>query len=267
MERYCQRSTAVCEDEAKFAGANHADDQTSTMHSGIAPLDELLGGLVPGRLHLLTGGPGTGKSTACLQFLNAGLVNNEAVALLTLDRAADLASHALSIGLDVEARMRTGRMLIARFRTGFTNLLESSLPDDLINDVGRLFVGVHPVRLVIDPITPFFADRSAAGSALIALARLLEELAITTIVTYPGDVSESYDPRVDPIVQRAASIIHLTRMEDGNHRMQVVQARSQAAPMAPIGFVLKPGVGAALPEPVSKPKRARSRVVQEKSAS
>ncbi len=241
-------------------------DHISTMHSGIAPLDMLLGGLVPGRLHLLTGGPGTGKSTACLQFLKAGLLSNEATALLTLDRASDLASHALSIGLDVEARLRTGRLLVARFRTAFTDLLESTLPDDLINDVGRLFGGIHPVRLVIDPITPFFADRSAAGSTLTALARLLEELAITTIITYSGDVSETYDARIDPIVQRAAAIVHLARGEDGSHRMHVIQARMRAAPAAPVEFILKPGVGLALPEPVTKPKRTRSRVVQEKSA-
>ena len=40
-------------------------------HSGIAPLDARTGGILPGRAYVLSGAPGTGKSLACLEFLNA----------------------------------------------------------------------------------------------------------------------------------------------------------------------------------------------------
>jgi KaiC/GvpD/RAD55 family RecA-like ATPase len=247
-----------------------ASDDISMIHSGIAPLDELLGGVCPGRMHLLTGGPGTGKSTACLQFLDAGLRTGKPVALITLDRAADLASHACNIGLDLEPPLRAGRLLLVRFRTAFTSLLESSLPDQLIDDFGRLIADIHPERLVIDPLTPFLASRSASGAALNALTQLFEELGLTTIVTYPGDISAGYDARLDPVVQHAAAIVHLARGDSGINRMQIIQARSRVAPSTPIGFVLKSGSGLVTVDPDSHktvperpaPKRARSRVLR-----
>src|SRR5256885_1944404 len=49
------------------------------IRSGIAPVDELLGGLRPGATYLLTGGPGSGKSACGLQFAGAGLRRGERV--------------------------------------------------------------------------------------------------------------------------------------------------------------------------------------------
>jgi KaiC/GvpD/RAD55 family RecA-like ATPase len=214
------------------------------IHSGIAPLDQQLGGVFPGRLHLLTGGPGTGKSTACLQFLNAGLRNGEAVALLTLDRLADLSSHARCTGLDLGPSLLTGRLALLRFRPEFASLLaRAGLPDRVIDDFRRLIAGVQPARLVIDPLTPFLADGSASGAALAALGHLLDALGVTALITYPGDVSAGYDARLDPIVQRAAAIVHFVRDDGGTNRMQIVQTRPCATPANPVRFALRPGAG------------------------
>jgi KaiC/GvpD/RAD55 family RecA-like ATPase len=200
------------------------------IHSGSAPLDAQLGGVFPGRLHLLTGGPGTGKSTACLQFLHAGLRRGEPVGLVTLDRLIDLASHAHSIGLDLEPALRKGRLLLLRFRAEFPRILDcAGLPAVVIDDLRRLIAETRPLRLVVDPLTPFLAEGSASGAALAALAQFLDELGVTTLVTYPRDVSDSHDARLDPIVQRAVAIIHLVR-GGGINRMQIVQTRASVAP-------------------------------------
>ncbi len=214
------------------------------IRSGVVPLDEQLGGAFRGRLHLLTGGPGTGKSTACLQFLNAGLSKGEPVGLLTLDRLTDLVSHARSVGLELEPPLRANRLLLLRYRAEFTRHLDwAGLPDRVIDDFRRLLSGIRPTRLVVDPLTPFLAHNSAAGPALAALSELLEELGITTIFTYPGDVSAGYDTRLDQVVQRAAAIIHLARGDGGINRMHIVQSRSRPAPSTAVRFVLKPGTG------------------------
>lgn len=198
------------------------------IHSGIAPLDQQLGGVVPGRLHLLTGGPGTGKTTACLHFLNAGLRKGEHVALLTFDRLADLTSHARCNGLDFGPPLLTSRLVLLRFRSEFASLLAcAALPDRVIDDFRRLISAVQPARLVIDPLTPFLAYGSASGAALAALGQLLDGLGVTAILTYPADVSSGYDARLDPIVQRAAAIVHISRDDDGTSRMQIVQSRSR----------------------------------------
>ena len=56
--------------------------------SGIEGLDEILyGGFIPQRTYLVRGGPGAGKSTLGLHYLNAGTLNNEKVLYITLEES------------------------------------------------------------------------------------------------------------------------------------------------------------------------------------
>ena len=239
------------------------------MRSGIAPLDLQLGELHTGRVHLLTGGPGTGKTTACLQFLQEGLCVAQRGVLITMDRTSDLAAHARSIGLDLAAAVRENRLLVLRFRTPFTSMIEAGgLPDPVIDDLNRTMAVVSPVRVVVDPLTPFLTERAAGASVIDALTTMLEEHGLTSLLTYPNDVSAGYDARVSPVVQRAAAIAHLTRNAAGLHYLRVVQARWRPAPSGAVRFVLQPHVEAAatngrpLPElenAPAAPKRSRSR--------
>jgi KaiC/GvpD/RAD55 family RecA-like ATPase len=209
------------------------------IRSSVAPFDLQMGGLVEGRLHLLTGGPGSGKTTACIHFLSAGLRNGESVALLTSDRLADLDSHARYIGLELEPAIREDRLLLLRFRTDFTNLLwHAGPPDRVAIDLGRLIARVRPTRIALDPLTPFLSDAGATA----ALAMLLDQLGATSLLTYPGDVSGGYDGRLDPVVQRAAIILHLER-GDAGYRIRVTQNRSAPTPPAALEFDLKAGEG------------------------
>jgi predicted ATP-dependent serine protease len=58
-------------------------DRTSC---GVAGLDEILdGGFVSGRLHLVEGKPGTGKTTLALQFVMAGRDQSEATLYVSGD--------------------------------------------------------------------------------------------------------------------------------------------------------------------------------------
>ncbi len=72
--------------------------------TGIAGLDEiLLGGFVAHRLYLVTGEPGTGKTTMGLQFLLEGAARGERVLYVTLSESrAELAEVARSHGWSLE---------------------------------------------------------------------------------------------------------------------------------------------------------------------
>src|SRR5688500_11955179 len=55
--------------------------------SGIAGLDEILrGGFPRDEMHLVQGGPGTGKTTLALQFLLAGVTAGETSLYITLSQ-------------------------------------------------------------------------------------------------------------------------------------------------------------------------------------
>ena len=53
--------------------------------TGIAGLDDILrGGLTPGRLYLVEGNPGSGKTTLAIQFLLEGVRRGEPTLYVTL---------------------------------------------------------------------------------------------------------------------------------------------------------------------------------------
>lgn len=80
------------------------DRQSSSRRdsTGIKTLDEILrGGLPKGEMYVVNGGPGTGKTTLALHFLQAGVAKQEKVLCLALSqRVQSLEESAQSVGLD-----------------------------------------------------------------------------------------------------------------------------------------------------------------------
>lgn len=75
------------------------------IRTGVAGLDVILsGGLTPGRLYLVEGDPGSGKTTLALQFLLEGLACGEPCLLVTLSESEEeLHATAASHGWDLRA--------------------------------------------------------------------------------------------------------------------------------------------------------------------
>jgi circadian clock protein KaiC len=75
------------------------------LKTGVSGLDEILhGGLIPERLYLLDGNPGSGKTTFALQFLLAGVQKGERCLYVTLSETRDeLIEGAQSHGWSLQA--------------------------------------------------------------------------------------------------------------------------------------------------------------------
>lgn len=78
--------------------------KNAPVQTGVAGLDEILrGGLPPKNLYMLQGPPGSGKTTAALQFLRAGLDAKERCIYVSLSQTtAELTSIAVSHGWTME---------------------------------------------------------------------------------------------------------------------------------------------------------------------
>jgi hypothetical protein len=234
--------------------------------SGIPPLDARLGGAITGRIHMLSGGPGTGKSTAGLQFIRQGLQLGEPVAMLTSDRVMDLRSHAAHLGIDLAAPLHNGRLVLLRFRPTFSTLLQhTASPEQMLDDLRRLLLPNRPTRVLIDTVSPLVCSAPHADVTVAALAELLESMETTTLVTYAGDVTAGrgvgYDHRLEPLVERAAALFHLTRQlgdrdlpsdprtsAEPTYRFHVLRVRQPVRSSAPAAYTIDPGVGLALLE-------------------
>ncbi len=83
--------------------AMEATGTPALLGTGISGLDDVLsGGLIPGRLYLVEGSPGAGKTTMALQFLMEGARSGETVLYVTLsENAAELHGVAVSHGWDL----------------------------------------------------------------------------------------------------------------------------------------------------------------------
>ena len=222
---------------------HHTFATIGMIQSGIGPVDTRTG-FAPGRVHLLTGGIATGKTTACLQFLAAGLEADATAALLTLDHPAELAAHARFLGIDLASHVRAGRLRIVRFRPDFAWRLANAAPAASVADaLGRELRGsLAPARVVVDPASPFLADGSAVGAGLIALVRVLDGLGCTSLLTYPGPITGE-DRRLDAIVDAAALVAEVQREAEGEFCMRILRARLADAPVAPFRFTIEREIG------------------------
>lgn len=228
--------------------------------SGIAPLDERLGGLVPSRTYVVSGSPGAGKSVACLEFLHAAIEKDESAAILTHDDPQDLIAQAEFLGLDLDRAIREEKFILVRYQLDFARRFSRQLsPDVAFEELRRLLGGRSHSRLAIDSIAPFLEAGGAAGAGIAAAMRFFEEYGATTIVTYPGDLAAVYDRRLEPLFQRAAAIVHLASEGDRAGRIEIRKVRFPAASTAPIEFRIRPGVGFVTAEGAMRRRASDSR--------
>jgi KaiC/GvpD/RAD55 family RecA-like ATPase/DNA-binding NarL/FixJ family response regulator len=212
--------------------------------SGIAPLDERLGGLVPGRAYVLSGAPGTGKSVACLEFLAAGLKVGERAVMITHDDPSDLLSQAQFLGIDIESALADERIILLRYQLDFVRRYGRAPSVDVVFEELRKLIGPQtPARLVIDSVAPFLEGGPASGAGLNGLLEFITALGSTSLLTYPGDVASSYDRRLETLVQRAAGIFHLTADPDRTGNLEIRKVRFQVPSTAPIRYRIRPGLG------------------------
>jgi KaiC/GvpD/RAD55 family RecA-like ATPase len=208
-------------------------------------IDDVVGGRR--RAYLLTGGAGSGKTECVLRFADAGLRAAERVTMLSHASAAELSGHAARLGIDLERPVADGRLLLLRYRPDFPRLIaHAATTEEAITDLRRQVAQHRPHRLVIDTLAPLLDDASASAAPAVSIVELLELSQSTALLTYPSDVSGSYDRRLEPLLQALAGVFRLVRAEDGRAELEVVSLRhSSAALPEPLAAML------AAPLPVS----------------
>jgi len=217
------------------------------VQSGIAPLDDQVGGLVPGRPYVISGSPGTGKSVSCLEFLDVALERGEPAALLTHDDPSDVLASGAFLGMDLPRALRDERLVLIRYHLNFIRRFSRAPSTDVVfAELRRMLGSSKPVRLAIDSIVPFLEGRARSGSAsMFALIQFIDQLETTSLLTYPGDLAGLYDKRLEPIVQRAAGVFHLSTLNHARRHglFEVRKLRYQAKSLDSISFRIQAGAG------------------------
>lgn len=230
--------------------------------SGIAPLDGRLGGIMTGRVHVLSGMPGTGKSLACLEFLHAAIQRGESAAMLTHDDPADLLAQGEYLGIDLDTPLRNDRLALLRYQLDFTRRFgRASHPAAAFDELRALLGSCAPRYIAIDSVAPILDAGTAAASGIAALLEFLEGCGATALLTYPGDLDARYDRRLEPLIQRAAAVIHLSAERDRTGVLEVRKARYGPQSLGVERFSIRPGAG--LVRMADAPSRRQSDVPAE----
>ncbi|MDT0632232.1 ATPase domain-containing protein [Rubrivirga litoralis] len=218
---------------------------------GVAGLDHILRGGVPrDEVYLVQGGPGTGKTTLALEFLQAGAAVGEAALYVTLSQTRPSLeriawSHGWNLdGVEVREVGVTEDAAQTVFHPSEVQLSETlAAIREAVEEVG-------PARLVIDTVADLrvlSVDRTQYRRELFGLRRFLSERSCTALF-----LDDSPENGGDRELQNQANGVLSLRQESPEYGevrrwLQVVKMRSTPFPSGGHNFRIRTGGLAVFP--------------------
>lgn len=167
--------------------------------TGIEGLDEILqGGLLAGKSYLVSGEPGTGKTTFAAQFIMEGLRRGENGIYISVDeKPAHVVEDAESLGWDLHTPIEEGRLILLDVspyfnwvRSGRSNVVDAN---EVIQDLAKQVRRINAKRLVFDSLVPLVLHRDRMHDMQEFIRDLIfgidDNLGVTTLMTshvWPG---------------------------------------------------------------------------------
>jgi len=195
--------------------------------AGFKPLDAMLGGGVfRGSSTLITGVPGTSKTTLAGKFAEAACRRGERTLFVSYDEAAEqIARNLLSVGIQLKAHVKSGLLRMYSART------EGISADEHLTKLRSLIREHRPRCLVIDPLTAI-AKAGSLGAARTAANRLIymaKDEGITLFVTALSETddprAESSDLQISTIADTWIHLSYLVRSGERNRALTIIKSR------------------------------------------
>lgn len=170
------------------------------MKTGIPGFDVIIqGGFIPNSVNLINGGPGTGKSIFCMQFLWNGLKKGESCVYISFDASINkLQGDAMALGWDFSDYEKSKKVEFVR--------LDPYTSPDILVDVRKILEKNKPDRVVIDSLSVIamsLKDPYLVRKMLYSLLEILENTDTTTLATSEihssPDVSDERSPKKEGV--------------------------------------------------------------------
>lgn len=198
--------------------------------AGFQRLDAMLGGGVfRGSSTLLTGVPGTSKTTLAGKFAETACQRGERTLFVSYDEgAAQIARNLSSVGIQLGAHVRSGLLRMYSART------EGLSAEEHLIRLSSLIEEHRPRCMVIDPLTAI-AKAGSLGAARTVANRLIYMVKNEGITLFMTALSETDDPRAESTDLQISTIadtwIHLSylvRSGERNRALTIVKSRGTA---------------------------------------
>lgn len=169
--------------------------------TGIEGLDQMLhGGLPQGKSYLISGEPGTGKTTFSAQYILQGIRSGENGVFISIDeKPTHVVEDAESLGWDLRTPVEEGRLTLLDVspyfnwvRYGKTNTIDTN---EVIQDLSKQIRRINAKRLVFDSVVPLVLHRERVHDVQEFIRNLVfsidDNLGCTTLMTthvWPGQL-------------------------------------------------------------------------------
>lgn len=146
--------------------------------TGLPRLDDMLaGGLFRASTTLLSGAPGTAKTTLGSLFLSAMCERGETALFIGFDEAAEEAvRNVASVGIDLKRHLASGLLRMHRI------LNQAMGPDEISHEITRLIERYSPDHLLLDPVS-IFSLAARSQNAIQRIVHFCKRRRITVVLT------------------------------------------------------------------------------------
>jgi len=200
---------------------------TERVSAGFERLDRMLGGgLFRGSSTLITGVPGTSKTTLAGKFAEAACLRGERTLFVSFDEGADpIARNLASVGIALKPHVKSGLLRMYSGRT------ESIGAEDHLVKVKLLLREHRPRCMVIDPLSALAKAGGLITARAVAnrLIYMVKDEGITVLIT---SISDGDDPQTEATELQISTVadtwIHLSyivRSGERNRALTIIKSR------------------------------------------
>lgn len=195
--------------------------------TGFAALDSMLGGgLFRGCSALITGAPGTSKTTLSGLFAESACRRGERTLYVSFDEGGErIRRNLASVGIDLDAHVKSGLLRMYSGRTDQVN------PEEHLTRITALLREHRPRCIVIDPLSAI-AKTGALSSARAIGNRLIYKVRDENITAVITALVDGDDPQAEATALQISTIadswIHLSYLVRGGERnraLTIVKSR------------------------------------------
>ncbi len=230
------------------------------VETGISGLDKMLqGGFPEGRMILVTGGPGTGKTIFCSQFLQHGAAKGEKTVYISLDETkTHFTEEMLTFGWDfkkleqdnkfkfidassvrrIPEQAKVGTMPVEGKELARTRLMDeiiTTFNGSRSKGIERMFADFGAQRVVLDSVSGLtfrFPEAWQKRQAILDIMEALNNSEATCLITSEA-VTIGEERQVQPEEYLSQGVVHLQTLGTGERAVRILKMRGTEVDSVP----------------------------------